>query len=216
MAEFAVIGIGRFGRAVARGLARGGESVLAIDRDRARLDQVAADVDSTVLADTTSETALQALSLDRLTACVVAIGPRATEASLLTTALLKEQGVAHIVARAFDPRHARVLLAVGAHEVVNPEDEMGARLAGRLAHPGIVDQIPLGDARLAEVEAPESLVGLSLAEADLGGRHRLSVLAIRRRGTTQTSPPSTSRIDSGDVLIVLGSRADIESLAELK
>jgi trk/ktr system potassium uptake protein len=215
MAEFAVIGLGRFGRAVARGLAGSGESVLAIDRNRDRLDQVEAEVDSVVLADTTNAGALRPLGLDRMAACVVTIGPRATEASLLTTALLKEEGVPHIVARAFDARHARVLLAVGAHEVVNPEDEMGARLAGRLAHPGILDQIQLGDARLAEVEAPESLVGHSLADADFEGRHGVAVLAIRRRGKSEANPAADSRLESGDVLIVLGRRVDIEGLADL-
>jgi trk system potassium uptake protein TrkA len=133
----------------------------------------------------------------------------------LTTALLKEQGVSYIIARTFDPRHARVLLAIGAHEVVNPEDEMGARVADHLAHPGILDQIPLGDARVAEVEVPESLAGRSLAEADLGNRHGVSILAVRRQGTTQARPPDTWELASGDVLIVLGQRTDIESMADL-
>lgn len=215
MAQYAVLGLGRFGRAVARGLARAGASVLAIDRNQARLGRVAAEVDSVALADTTNEAALAALALDRMTACVIALGPRATEASLLTTALLAEQGVPCIVARAFDPRHARVLLAIGAHEVVNPEDEMGSRVAARLAHPGILEQIPLGDARLAEVETPESLVGRSLGQVDLGGRYRVSVLAIRRQGTTRARPEPAAVLESGDVLIVLGKGADIERLAEL-
>ncbi|HVS16091.1 MAG TPA: TrkA family potassium uptake protein [Thermoanaerobaculia bacterium] len=214
--EFAVIGMGRFGRAVARSLAREGQAVLAIDLDPERLEQVSGEVDATTRADTTDEDAMAALRLDRMSCVVVAIGSRATEASLLTVAILRDLQVPRIVARSFDERHARLLLAIGANEVINPEDDMGARLAWLLARPGILDQFQLGDARVAEVEAPEAYVGRSLEELDLTGRHGLAILLLRRGEDVVANPGRQERIESGDVLVVLGGEQEIRGLATLR
>jgi len=216
MSEFAVIGLGRFGRAVARNLVLEGQAVLCIDRDPARLAQVGEEVDATARTDTTDQGALAALKLDRMSCVVVTIGSRATEASLLTVAILRELGVPRIVARAFDERHARLLLAIGANEVLNPEDEIGARLALRLVRPGIVDQIRLGEGTLAEIEAPEAFAGSSLADLDLRSRHGVAVLAIRRGPEVVTSPGAETGVESGDILVLLGDEEAIQKVAALR
>lgn len=216
MADFAVIGLGRFGRAVARSLVREGQAVLGVDRDPARLALVSDEVDATVRADTTDEAAVEGLRLDRMTAVVVTIGSRATEASLLTVAILRELEVPRIVARAFDERHARLLLAIGVHEVLNPEDEMGARLALRLARPGIVDQIRLGGGTLAEIEVPEAFAGRALVDLDLRNRHGVAVLAIHRGDETLPGPGADAVLESGDVLVVLGDEEAIRRVAVLR
>lgn len=216
MAEFAVIGLGRFGRAVARNLSASGESVLAVDIASDRLAAVADDVDAVATVDTTSEDAVEALRLERMSAVVVTIGSRATEASLLTTAILHELDVPRIVARAFDERHARLLLEIGASEVLIPEDEMGSRLALRLSAPRILDQIPLGDAVIAEIQAPEAFVGRSLAELGLRARHGITVLAVRRSGKTVPNPGGEHTFHEGDILVVIGSPDSVRDTAVLK
>lgn len=215
MAEFAIIGIGRFGRAVAGSLAAEGQSVLAVDLDPARLERIADGVDSTVVADTTDEGALAALGLERMACTVVAIGSRATEASLLTTAILAQQRVAPVVARAFDHRHARLLRALGAHEVINPEDEIGRRLALRLAYPAIRDRIGRGEATVAEIEAPESFAGRSLADLDLPGRRGVALLALLRDGEPKIAPGPAMTVESGDRLVLLGPAEALHRIAEL-
>jgi trk system potassium uptake protein TrkA len=216
MAEFAVIGLGRFGRAVARSLVREGQAVLVIDHDPARLEALAGEVDATSRADTTDEQAMAALQLGRMACVVVTIGSRATEASVLTVAILRELRVPRIVARAFDERHARLLLAIGANEVLDPEDEIGSRLASRLVRPGVLDQIRFGDATVAEVEAPEAFVGSSLGELDLRKRLSLSVLAIQRGEEVTANPGAGATVESGDVLVLLGSEAAISRVAALR
>lgn len=215
MAEFAVIGLGRFGRAVALNLVAQDQGVLAIDRDPARLARVAEEVDATAVADTTDEDAVDALGLERVACTVVAIGSRATEASVLTTAILAQKKVPRIVARAFDERHGRLLLAVGAHEVLNPENEIGRRLALHLAHPGIRDRIGAGRTTVAEVEAPEALAGRPLA--DLEPRRRgVTVLALLREGGAETDlDPETTTIESGDRLVLLGPAEALQEIAAL-
>jgi len=212
MAEFAVIGMGRFGRAVARNLALEGQAVLAIDRDPDRLDAVAPDIESVASMDTTQEEKVKDLRLHRMSCVVVAIGSRATEASILTTAILRELGVGRIVARSFDEKHARLLLTVGAHEVLNPEDEIGRRLATRLAFPDIFDLIKLGEAVLAEVEAPEAFDGRRLEELH---HYDLSVLAIRRGAETLVKPAGDVAVAGGDLLVVLGHPDAIRQVADL-
>ena len=214
--EFVVIGLGRFGRALATSLVREGQVVLGVDRDRERVQELADEVDSVVVADSTDEEALTGLQLERMSCVVVTIGAKSTEASILTTALLRQIGIPRIVARAFTELHARVLLAVGAHEVVKPEDDMGRRLALRLANPGIVDQIQLGDAQLAEVEAPQAFVGQTLAELDLRSRYKVSVLAVRHDETIVSNPGADARVEAGDVLVVLGDPEDVLKLAALE
>lgn len=216
MARFAVIGMGRFGRAVANSLVREEQAVLAIDRNPRRLDLVAGEVDATARADTTDEEAMAALQLGRMSCAVVTIGSRATEASILTVAILRDQGVPRVVARAFDDRHARLLLALGANEVLNPEDEIGARLALRLARPDILDQFEFGEARVAEVEAPELFVGSTLGDLDLRVRHGVSALVIRRGSDVLPNPGAGTMVESGDVLVVLGREEAIEAVAALR
>lgn len=216
MSEFAVIGLGRFGRAVARSLAANGESVLAVDLDSDRLARLARDVDAVATADTTSEDAVAALRLERMSAVIVTIGSRATEASLLTTAILHELDVPRIVVRAFDERHARLLLQIGASEVLIPEDEVGSRLALRLSAPRVLDQIPLGDALIAEIETPEAFVGRSLAELGLRAHRGITVLAVRRDGNTYPNPGGDDTIHEGDILVVMGRPDSIRGVATLK
>jgi trk system potassium uptake protein TrkA len=216
MSEFAVIGMGRFGRAVARNLVREGQSVLAIDRDLRRLELVSGEVDATARADTTDEEAMTALKLDRMACVVVTIGSRATEASVLTVAILRELGVPRIVARSFNERHGRVLLSIGANEVLDPEDEIGGRLALRLVRPSILDQLRFGEIRLAEVEVPEAFVGQSLEELELRSRFDVNVLAIQRDDAVTPNPGPEAMIASGDVLVVLGSEVAITRMAGLK
>lgn len=214
--EFVVIGLGRFGRSLVLNLTHQGRSVLAVDLDPERVEMVKEDVDAAVIADTTDEQALAELPLERMTCAVVTIGARATEASILTTALLRQLGVPRVVVRSFNDLHARVLLAVGASEVINPEDEMGRRLALHLSNPAIGEQIQLGDATITEVETPEAFVGHSLAELDLRNRLDVTVLALRRGDRVRANPRSSEQVESGDVLVLMGSDASVRRVAALE
>jgi trk system potassium uptake protein TrkA len=214
--EHAVIGLGRFGWSVAMNLARQGQSVLGIDADANLVQAISSEVDAAVHCDTTDEAALAELHLERTACVVVAIGAEHKDASILTTALLRQSGVPRIVARATNDLHGRVLLAVGAHEIVNPEKEMGERIARRLARPSIIEQIPLGDgADLAELEVPEAFVGRTLVELDVRKRYEVSVVAIRRGGRLHSYVLGMGPLEPSDVLIVIGPTQAVSKLAAL-
>jgi trk system potassium uptake protein TrkA len=213
--EFAIIGLGQFGEAVARRLAEQGQSVLAIDLDMDRVENIKDAVDAAVKSDATDESALRGLRLEEMRCAVVAMGAKSTEASIMTTALLRQIGVPRIVARSANTLHARILRQVGATDVVDPEAEMGERLARRLARPSIIDQIDLGDASLAEVDAPETFVGETLRSLDVRNRYDVLVLAIRRGSSVITNPGGDQEFETGDVLVLIGREDAVSDIASL-
>lgn len=214
MSRVAVIGLGMFGVAVARHLHTLGQEVLAVDLQLERVEEIADFVDAAICADATDEKALVGLEPHRFDTIVVAMGAHAVEASILTTTILRQVGASHIVARAADQLHARVLRAVGAHEVIDPESEMGKRLAEKLTYPNVIDELELGDATVAELFAPPAMLGLTLAELQIRNRYNATVLAIRRGEHVQTNPGSDERIREGDILVVLGHQNNIRNMAK--
>lgn len=216
MADFCIIGLGMFGRAVALSLTSQGQSVLGVDSNRDEVDRIASELDTVVCADSTDEEALRELRIDRIGCAVVAIGAESMEASILTTTLLRQLGVPQIVARSLGPLHARVLRAVGAHRVVSPEWEMGVSLAQQLAQPSVLDRFDLGDeAEVVEIEAPQSFVGQTLVELGVRRRFNVSVAAIRRGDRVYATLEGGEQIENGDVLVVIGRAEAIAELAAL-
>jgi trk system potassium uptake protein len=214
--EFAVIGLGQFGRSVARQLVREGNAVLAVDRDPERAQLLGEEVDAVMVADATVEAALAELGLERMTCVVVAMGTTAKETSIMVTALLRQRGIPKIVSRAFDELHGRVLLAVGAHEIVSPEHDMGARLARHLSQPNVEDEIVLGmHDMLAAVHTPHALVGARARGAEPLARHDLEVLAVVREGRVVTKALSDLRLEADDRLVVLGDAEAVRRFAAL-
>ena len=214
--EFAVIGLGQFGRAVALSLVREGAAVLAIDALQERAQLVEAEVDAVAVADATSELALEELGLERMSCVVVAMGARARETSILTTALLRQRGIPRIISRAANELHGRVLLAVGAHEIINPELQMGQRLARNLAHPTIMEQLALDEnTNLVELACPEQFIGKAVEEVDLKRRYGVSLVALRRGSQVIPSINIGERLQRGDRMLVVGPPASVRRVASL-
>ena len=216
MADYCVIGLGIFGRAVVLSLRDEGESVLALDSNQDEVDRIASEVDNAVCADATDEQVLRELRIERFGCAVVAIGAQSMESSILATSLLRQFGVPQIVARSLGTLHARVLRAVGAHQVVSPEWEMGQRLARQLAQPSVLERFDLGDeVEVVELDLPHSFIGRTLVELEVRQRFGVSVAAIRRGGRVHAALEGGERFQEGDVLVVIGRGAAISKLSAL-
>lgn len=177
---FAVLGLGIFGRQICETLTDRGGSVIAIDQNPELIEQVKETVTQAVLVNSTDEESLSQAALEDVDVAVVAMGDN-VEASILTTALLKKQGVAYVVARAISALHARVLKQVGADEVLNLETDAGTRLASRLIAPDVLERVALSrDISVTEMYVPQPVVGATLAEMDLRGRYNITVISIKR------------------------------------
>lgn len=216
MKSYIVVGLGRFGTSVARTLSRLGQEVLAVDADEERVKYVASDVTHAVQADTTDANVLKSLGVRNFNVAVVAIGGD-IQANIMTTLLLKEQGVPYVVAKALNKLQGRVLEKVGADRVVYPERDMGKRVAHNLVSSNLVDYIELAQGyRIEEVKAPECFVGKNLKDLNLRNKMSLTVIVIKRgEGEMLTSPGGDAQIRSGDFLVVLGKNSDLDKLEQL-
>lgn len=211
-----VIGLGQFGMSLARSLTARGVEVMAIDQDQERVHTAATFVASAVAFDATDETSLARAAPERRDVSVCAIGDENKEASIICTALLRQLGAPHVVSRATDVTHERILRLVGAHEVVNPERSFGERYATRLLYSGVIDEVPLGqDLVITEIQAPPAFVGRTLIELALPKRHQLTVVAIRREGERGISLPSPSaKLAPNDVLVVVAPSGAVAKLMD--
>lgn len=130
--RYLIIGLGRFGAALAESLAQQGAEVIAVDRDMAAVDAVKSKVAYAIELDATDPQALLAVDPLKCRSVIVAIGEN-FEATVLTLAALRELGVRDIVARSRSARESRILTAVGATEVIELEAEMGRTFGKHLA-----------------------------------------------------------------------------------
>ena len=138
--QFAVVGLGRFGYEVAKELEKQGQEVFAVDIDESRVEVVKEKVTHAVIADAADEQDFRSLGLGEMDCVVVAIGEHLPSA-IMVCMLAKEAGVPRVVAKASLDIHGKILERVGADQVVYPEADMGKRLAHRLAHQNVIDQI---------------------------------------------------------------------------
>lgn len=221
-----MIGLGAFGRRVAEVIADRGGKVIAIDNDPNLIDRVKDSVTQAVLLDATDETSLASAPFDDVDVAVVAIGVNVAS-SVLATALLKRIGVPYVLARSISDLHEQVLRQIGADEIVNIEIDEGQRVAMRLMSPEILDRIPVSKSiSVAELYAPRSFVGKSIAELDLRNRFNLTVASITRtllrvdeignpiRNEQIIFPKKDDVLQEADVLLVVGKNEDIDAMKE--
>jgi trk system potassium uptake protein TrkA len=198
-----ILGLGRFGSAVARTLVQLGDEVLAVDRDPELVQAHAGDLTHVVEADTTSEAALRQLGAGDFDRAIVAIGSH-VEASILTTSILVELGVRTIWAKAITQSHGRILQRVGATRVIYPEKDMGERVA-HLFSGTLHNYIEFDDGfALVETDPPAAYIGKTLGEAAIRSKHGVTVVCVKRPGQDFTYATPDTRIEAGDLLIVAG------------
>ncbi|NLG83549.1 MAG: TrkA family potassium uptake protein [Firmicutes bacterium] len=213
--QFAVIGLGRFGTSVARTLFHLGQEVLAVDINEDRLRYVSEEVTSTAIADTTDVAALKSIGIRNFDVAVVAIGGD-VQANIMTTLLLKDQGVPLVVAKALNKMQGRVLEKVGADRVVYPEREMGKRVAHSLVCPNLVDYIEIAAGyRVEEMVAPRWMHGKTLGQMELRKKHGVTAILIRHAdGTIDFSPGADGMVREGDILVLAGAVEDLDRLEQ--
>jgi trk system potassium uptake protein TrkA len=212
--QFVVVGLGRLGISMVATLDSLGHEVLAIDKSESVIQSLADDLPNVhlVATDTTDEDAVRGLNVEGFDAAAIMIGENHIEASILATATLKEVGVPRIVARATGGIHARVLEKVGADRVIQPEREIGEQLARTMASPVLLDYIDLGeDEALIEAQVPRAWLCKSLSELYLSQKMGLTVVALKPKGGPGTLPHRDSVLHDGDVLVVGGTRKDLDS-----
>ncbi|MFZ5655982.1 MAG: potassium channel family protein [Pseudomonadota bacterium] len=209
-----VIGLGRFGSAVAHSLAQLGHDVLAADEDMDRVEEWAGRLNHVVQVDSTNIDALRGLGVQDARHAVVGIGTN-LEASVLTVLALSELGVPDIWAKAVTRKHGKILERTGAHHVIYPEAAMGERVA-HLVTGKMIDFIEFDDGfAIAKTCAPQEAWGRTLAEANIRQRHGITVVGVKRPNEDFVHARPETGIKQGDLLIVSGATRRVERFASL-
>jgi trk system potassium uptake protein len=212
--QVAILGLGRFGQAVARELTRIGHDVLAIDHNEKLVQDLSDEVTHAVQADITDAESLKELGVgDFDTAIISASG--SIEVSILATVILKRLGVKRIIAKAANELHGSILEQVGAHRVVYPERETGVRVAHSFGAPGVRDYLDVSPGYgFARVPVPDVYAGKTLGDLSLRQTCGVTVMALHRRGVVTLNPHPSERLQAGDDLIVAGLDEDLTRLPD--
>ena len=202
-ATYAVIGVGRFGTALATTLSLAGFQTIICDKDANRIRNLRNLTPYAYVVDQLTKESLDEIGVRNCEVAIVCIG-NAIEVSILTTLHLVNLGVPRIIAKATSREQGQILEKLGA-EVVYPEHDMGVRLAKRLMSAHLVDYFSLNDdTEIYEMLIPEDLVGKTVIEADLRGQYGLNIIAIEHKSTTITNVDPNYTFSFGDGIVVIG------------
>ncbi|GAB4529400.1 MAG: TrkA family potassium uptake protein [Pleurocapsa sp.] len=212
--QFAVIGLGRFGRAVCSSLHKMGYEVLGTDIDEKLVTQALTQkiASHAIQLDSTEPESLKEAGIFEMDTVIVAIGNYLQE-SIITTLNVKEAGVEEVIAKASSEIHGKVLRRVGADRVVFPEYEAGCALAATLTQPALLERLELDtENSIVEVLVPEAFHNKTIAQLELRRRYGVNVLAIGNGNKFITNPNPEQRLQKGLMMVVIGSNKNIQKL----
>lgn len=210
--QIMIIGLGQFGMALAQTLTERGVDVMAVDISQEKVDTAAGFVTHAVAADVTDENALAQLLPQERDSVICAMGSSAKESTIICTALLRQLGCKHIVARAGNATYRRILFMVGAHEVIIPEQDFGRRFATHLLYRNMIADYSASELNLTEIKLPQSMVGKTLVQLALPKKYGIIVAAVRRNGVLNRPEPEKP-LETGDMLLIVSDENAIAKLS---
>ena len=210
---YAVLGLGRYGMAVARELVENGKEVIAVDSEERIVNDAAAYLPVCKCADVTDAEAISRLGIGSIDTVIVCMA-NSLEASVMAVTLCKEAGVKTVIAKCANEMQRKILLRVGADQVVFPENESGIRLAKNLLSSGFIDMISLSkDVSMIEIDVKDEWCGKNLIELNLRKKYGFNIVAIKRGERVNVNINPEQPLDSQSTLIVI---ANTSKLGKLK
>ena len=208
-----VLGLGRFGSALARKLFEKGVEVMAVDRDYTKVQKLADQATYAAQADMTDEEAMRELGINNFDIAVIATGSN-IEASIEATLLCKDAGITTVIAKATNITHERILKKIGADKIIFPELESGERLARVISGSNLLEFIEFSsEFSLAEIRVHEAWIGKNLMELDFRNEYNLNVVAFERDGKTLINPNPTTLIEKNDLIVLIGKSEDVDKIS---
>ena len=209
---YAVFGLGRYGVAVARELVENGAEVIAVDTDQRIVNDAAVYLPVCKCADVTDAEVISRLGIGSIDTVIVCMASN-LEASVMTITLCKEAGVKTVIAKCSHEMHQKILLRVGADQVVFPENESGIRLAKNLLSSGFIDMISLSkDVSMVEIDVKEEWIGKNLIELNLRKKYGINVVALKKGEEVSVSINPEQLLEGDTTLIVIANTAKLGKL----
>lgn len=209
---YAVFGLGRYGRAVAKELVNSGAEVMAVDMDDVLVNEAVSDLPYCKCADITDAEVIKRLGIANVDTVIIAMAKN-LEASVMATMLCKEVGVETVIAKCANEMNKKILEKVGADKVVFPESESGIRLAKNLLSSGFVDLIELSDdASMIELEVRPEWEGKSLLELNLRKKYAMNIVAINENNKVSIEINPEQELTSSMKLVVIANKSKLSKL----
>lgn len=210
--NYAVFGLGRYGRSVARELVRSGADVLAVDCNESVVNSLIGEIPLCKCADATDPEVLKALDIGGMDVVVIAMAEN-LEAAVMVTMLCKEAGVPQVVVKCANEMHCRILSKVGADQVVVPETESGTRLAKNLTSAGFIDMVDLSEnISVLHFDVRPEWVGKNLMELNLRQKYGINVVALGQDGKLSTEIDPTLPLQKEMQLIIIADPAKLKKI----
>ena len=214
MKSFCIIGLGKFGTALAETLSKNGKQVLVIDVDADKINAIADKVTAAVIGDPTNEAVFKAAGIENYECAIVCMVGNIND-NVLLTMNLKELGIKKVVGRAINEGHKKVLQKIGADMIIFPEEDMGERLGNLLSKDNLSDFIDFNGYNIAEIQIPKDWVGKNLIDLQLRKKFNVNVIGLRDgNGALNLSPSPERAFREDDKISVIGTEKDIEKLTK--
>ena len=209
-----VLGLGRFGTAVAKKLYEKNVEVMAVDINYNKVQKIADSVTSAVQADITDEEALKELGISNFDVAVIGTGS-SLEASIEASLICKDAGVQTIIGKATSETHARILEKIGVDKITYPELDIGNRLASIISGSNILEMLKFSsEFSLVEVKARKKWIGKSLRDLDLRDKYGVNVVAFKRDDKMVFSPGPDEKIQEDDNLLIIAKTENLSALED--
>lgn len=210
--QFVVFGLGRFGASIATTLAEAGYEVMVVDKSEEKIQEISPFVTHAVQADAVDMETLKSLGIRNFDVGIVAIG-KDIQSSIMITLLLKELGIAYVIAKASTEVHQRVLQKLGADRIILPEHEMGKRIAASLIAGNIIDYIQLSpDHSIMEISILSEWTNSTIRDLNVRGKYGINIIAVEHKGSINVSPEPEYVLRPEDVLVVVGDNKALQEL----
>jgi trk system potassium uptake protein TrkA len=207
--SFGVIGLGRFGTALAITLANAGKEVIVVDRNESKVKELRQYTDYAFVAEELNADTLREIGIQNCDVAIVCIGEK-MDTSILTTMCVVEMGVPTVIAKALTAEQGAVLEKLGA-QVVYPERDMALRLGKKLVSPNFLDYVSLDNSiEIRQIIVADSLVGKSVEECGIRRKYKLNIIAIENEHETTIEVMPDYRLGEGDVIVVIGKISNID------
>ena len=211
--QFAVLGLGRFGRNVALTLEKLGYEVLCIEKDEDTAAHMSEVLNNVVIFDIRDAQALDQVGISNFDTVVIATTN--LESSLMATMLCNERHIHEIVVKAIDERHAKMAKKLGATKMIFPERDTARRVASQLISNNIVDYMEIAaDITILSLDAPKKFIGKNLIESNWRGIYNVNVIAIIRNNQTIVTPPPSITFQANDKIFIIGSQAALSKFEQ--
>ena len=207
---YGIIGLGRFGSALARTLAEAGQEVIVLDKDEDKIKDMRQYTEYAFVTENLSQETLAETGIHNCDVVIVCIGEQ-VDVSILTTMRVIEMGIPHVISKALSAEQGAVLKKLGA-EVVYPERDMALRLGRKLLSNNFLDYVSLNNSvEIRQVQVPQPLIGRSVEETEIRQKYKLNIIAIENGRDTNIEVTPDYRLKADDIIVVIGKVNNIDA-----